>query len=318
MAIPGDMLAALEACYQECEARVNAYAASLESQPPPSTIYHYTDGVGLSGILESGKIRLTDIFDLNDPTELRHGVRHASEILDARAPQVHTAGKLFAQDFKILVSEGATKIADFYVACFSAVGDDLGQWRAYANNGRGFALGFDGKSLETAYAHHTVDEKSGCTFPVSYDEKLLRDIQNDLVCRIVPLIASPEGRGLAAADLNDYMKELSISLSVPTIRAALFFKHPAYLNEQEYRFLELRSINAKKDDVKSKVRGYSTIRYLEFDWKKSAASSLKEIVVGPAAPFEEAKEFAERCLDLFEPKIGSVQIRKSDIPYRAA
>ncbi|MGA7712475.1 MAG: hypothetical protein WCA81_11280, partial [Rhizomicrobium sp.] len=85
----------------------------------------YTDSVGLRGILESGAIRLSDIFGLNDPTELRHGVQHASEILDVEAPKAHPAGKTFAQDFKVLLKEGAAKVADFYVACFSATGDDL-------------------------------------------------------------------------------------------------------------------------------------------------------------------------------------------------
>jgi hypothetical protein len=34
---------------------------------PPPIIYHYTNDAGLRGILESGKLWLTDIFDLNDP-----------------------------------------------------------------------------------------------------------------------------------------------------------------------------------------------------------------------------------------------------------
>jgi hypothetical protein len=32
------------------------------------------------------------------------------------------------------------------------------------------------------------------------------------------------------------MTELSVSLSIPILRAALFFKHKAYGHEEEYRF----------------------------------------------------------------------------------
>lgn len=316
MPIPDDMLAALESCYESCEARVNRHAAGVDAQMPPKTIYHYTDSVGARGILESGTIRLTDIFDLNDPTELRHGVLRASEILDLEAPKIHPAGKIFAEHFKSFVTEGTQKAGDFYVASFSASGDDLGQWRAYANNGRGFALGFDGKVLETSFAQHEVGVKSSCTFPVCYDEGVLRDIQNDLIRQTVPLIASPQGRNLAGDEINEYMKTLSINLSVPAIRAALFFKHFAYRNEEEYRFLQIRSVNAPKGDVKTRVRGYSETRYIEFDWGKSVPCSLKEIVVGPAAPFDEAKLFIENCCRLFMGSLGAVKITRSDIPYR--
>ncbi len=40
---------------------------------------------------------------------------------------------------------------------FSAVGDDFGQWRVYADDAKGMALGFDKESitlLEVPYFHH--------------------------------------------------------------------------------------------------------------------------------------------------------------------
>ncbi len=65
----------------------------------PTALYHYTDGQGLPGILQSGCIRLTDIFELNDPSELRHGVlygcqtliQHAEANGDARLHEVAAA-----------------------------------------------------------------------------------------------------------------------------------------------------------------------------------------------------------------------------------
>jgi hypothetical protein len=67
----------------DIEEVVNSFAREMDAKPPPRIIYHYTDSRGLGGILESGRIRLTDIFGLNDPTELRHGLSPAIKFLDA-------------------------------------------------------------------------------------------------------------------------------------------------------------------------------------------------------------------------------------------
>ena len=50
--VPDDMREATEKFYTEAEITVNAFAANMDAQPPPSTIYHYTDDAGLRGILE--------------------------------------------------------------------------------------------------------------------------------------------------------------------------------------------------------------------------------------------------------------------------
>src|SRR5215475_13210504 len=43
-------------------------------------LYHYTDGRGLKGILESGRVWFTDYRHLNDPSELTHGIEMAHDV----------------------------------------------------------------------------------------------------------------------------------------------------------------------------------------------------------------------------------------------
>jgi hypothetical protein len=122
---------------------VNSFAREMDANPPPATIYHYTDDRGLAGILESGRMRLTDIFDLNDPTELRHGVSPAIKLLNAARRDDRLEIKQFSDNVAAMLHGGIEEAAHYFVCCFSKEGDDLGQWRAYADNGRGFAIGFD-------------------------------------------------------------------------------------------------------------------------------------------------------------------------------
>jgi hypothetical protein len=149
--MPPEMRALVDGFLDQAEEVVNEFSGGLEAIPTPPAIYHYTDGTGLRGILQAGKLWFTDIFNLNDPTELRHGFRPAIELLQAEAETGLPEMKQFANNVIAMLQGGIEEIAHFFVCCFSRSSDDLGQWRAYADNGRGFAIGFDGLTPERAF-----------------------------------------------------------------------------------------------------------------------------------------------------------------------
>ena len=99
------------------------------------------------------------------------------------------------------------------------------------------------------------------------------------------------------------------------MNASLFFKHKGYSNEREYRFLRVFEADRPPNDMKSRTRPYSLVKYIEFNWR-NAQNSLKNIVVGPAADFIRASRFAKDCLATFHS--GKVDIDRSKIPYRGA
>jgi len=95
--------------------------------------------------------------------------------------------------------------------------------------------------------------------------------------------------------------------------AAIFFKHPAYENEMEYRFLETFSVDTQPN-INSRVRRNTLIRYRELDWKNVAPDALREIVVGPADQ-RNARHFADECMRLWN-RNKNVTIIPSTIPYK--
>jgi hypothetical protein len=132
----------------KCGKLVDAFAKKLESQQPPPIIYHYTDDRGLRGILESGAIHLHDIFGLNDPSELSYGFSISAGILIDKARTHPGEIRKFAERYANFgLQRGIEASAHFFSCSFSGCGDDLGQWRAYADNGHGFAIGFETKIL---------------------------------------------------------------------------------------------------------------------------------------------------------------------------
>src|SRR5688572_2314901 len=125
--VPADMLSAIEAAHDRCEEKLRSFTRPLGETPPPPRIYHYTDSAGLLGILESGRIRLTDIYGLNDPSEVLHAVKHAGGILAAKADAAHPAVKVFAKLFLETMDKHLQDVAHFFVVCFSNDQDELSQ-----------------------------------------------------------------------------------------------------------------------------------------------------------------------------------------------
>ena len=281
--------------YRQADEIVNSFAQRLNENPLPSLIYHNTDDVGLQGILKSGTLWFTDIFNLNDPTELRHGLNPAVELLKQRAENGAPELEDFLTRFQEMVQSGVEEIAHFFVCCFSKDGNDLGQWRAYADNGRGYVIGFDGVLLEKVFTASATNNSNYWTFPITYKDNELRQMHTEIIDKFIPLYLLPRERNFNNDDLRRYLTELSTSFAEPILRSALLFKHDAYENEQEYRFLQVHPAGPL-DGVKNRIRLYSLIRYREFDWRTVAARSLKKIIIGPAADKSLADQFAKDCL----------------------
>jgi hypothetical protein len=310
---------ALKAYEREATDILQAFIGTIEAKPAPPMLYHYTNGDGLKGIIESGKLWFTDIFGLNDPSELRHGLSVAINILKSKTtaarPEIGTFASLLD---RFDVDGGIEKVGHFFICCFSADGDDLGQWRAYGDNGRGFALGFETAALEEAFCRKNgkpIPQHS--TFHLTYDDRQLSTLQTSLADLIDPLISLPRRTGVRGDALHAYMMDLLVYHSMNVIRGVMFFKHEGYRNESEYRFQQLFRYDRPAPEVKYRRRPYSLIRYREFDWRKNSGHALKQIIVGPAADRAKATKFANDCLSAYHEKPPEVEIGYSAIPYRA-
>jgi hypothetical protein len=78
---------------------------------------------------------------LNDPVEIRYGLDIAYQLFEAAAKD--RASRIPADASAHLRGEHNFGLAmySFWICCFS-LDDHLGQWRNYADNGRGVCLGF--------------------------------------------------------------------------------------------------------------------------------------------------------------------------------
>jgi Protein of unknown function (DUF2971) len=282
---------------------------------PTAPLYHYTDARGLRGIFESQTIWFTDYRHLNDPSELLHGLKFARDIARQYRETAHPEAQFFLDQFIYRFRHAPfDDVLEYYIASFSRARNDLDQWRAYADNGRGFAIGFAPHLFE-------VVEKPPMLKPAEFMSAV--KYPEDATALYSPLIAEATQIFLSEAITNAHLmqhdavkhafaRQLTTSLIATLIWRSLTIKHHAYKHEEEVRLFIPQSLGLSPY-VKTRPRGSENVPYIPQPWPVRVPGSVAEIVIGPAAPSD-----AKQTLREFLSTIGveSNNITHSDIPYR--
>ncbi len=104
-------------------------------------LYHYCQTTTAFSILQTKTIRLSPLSAANDRMEGR--------VFGSAFGRLVKRSKLAAPVSEIasIVVDGHADHMEGFAFCLSEVGDLLSQWRAYADDGHGIAIGFDRASL---------------------------------------------------------------------------------------------------------------------------------------------------------------------------
>src|SRR5277367_4694575 len=144
------------------------------------TVWHYTDGNGFLGILQSGRLYATQVSALNDSKE----TEYATDLFRAEVKKaiVEQAGRddgvsffqSILEQIKEVPGNPTQGISKFFVACFSTRADDLNQWSKYTKTSPGrFAIAFHPNGLNR--------ELNSTLYRVIYDREKLEAAVKKLV-----------------------------------------------------------------------------------------------------------------------------------------
>jgi Protein of unknown function (DUF2971) len=184
------------------------------------TMYHYCSAQTFVSIVQNKTIRFADINLLNDADEARWGyaifIEAANRIIKRKDPpeEIPTVPEEFFDRIDAIWSPFGLRLSSF-VACFSRDGDSLSQWRAYADDGRGFAIGFKVKELRR--------------MPIQ-----LLDVLYDREQQIREMIAAIGAIFLEFADKDrDYTQPWFFESCAMLAASSVALKNPAWRDEKE-------------------------------------------------------------------------------------
>jgi len=247
-------------------------------------LYHYCSASSFEAIVRTGSIRFSDINMMNDAQEMRWGYKvfedAATELLTSKIPdELAGLDKNFIDEIDKMLSPMAL-YAQPFVSCFSKEPDQLSQWRAYADDGFGFALGFSASALQSLPI--TLME-------VAYDtRKQIVEMKRAIAAIYLEYKDSPTG-------FDERSRESC------TLLGAYFaaLKNPSFHEEREVRAVHLVNVRVEKHSTRFDVSGFSQgqpkpeIRFRVSDHSivgfldlpiSVALNPILRVVLGPKSP----------------------------------
>jgi hypothetical protein len=244
-------------------------------------VWHYTNGDGFLGILQSSSLFATQVAALNDSKETEYATdlfKQAVERVIAEKGDDSDAVAFLEAVLQFVREEPENPtrgISKFFVTCFTAEGDDVNQWAKYAK-GNGFAIGFYPAGLNR--------EPNSCLYRVVYDRA-----KQEKAAKIV-----------AEATLRFYMEGLNEErLKSSDVWAREFFeawdewvyklaplaKDPMWKSENEYRIVHELKV-AEFPRVRFAQKKTMLSRYLVLDFpscvkRRAALLPIAKIMIGP-------------------------------------
>ena len=314
-------------------------------------VYHYCSTDVFQKIVANKKIRLSDITKSNDSAELKWASQFVKDIFMEKFKNAANSDKKFFEcyppDFfaKYLSRYTRENFDDderyytFYVCCFSAVGDQLSQWRGYADDGKGLSVGFDREKMK-----EKVDNgNEPLTFDkVVYNENEQKRIVNRYANALFSGLKALAKAELTREELESYSRVIFNKVFVGLFENCVLLKNPFFKEEKEYRLCYLDTVEQslsiaeveklfeelkkqsnpqissennppKEPTITTKIdyycRGSILVPYYDFSFNKNM---IKEVIIGPKS------NASERDIESFLHNYGfrNVTVKKSAGTYR--
>lgn len=277
-------------------------------------VWHYTDGAGLVGILETGQIHFTQISCLNDALEHRYfGDLVLEEV--AKRQVANTDPRLFplySEAIDLLSTNRDFSAVGHFVACFSEVHDDLGQWRGYGGGECGYAIGF---STDGIFEALKVQRPGTYFIPLNYKPDDHHVVITDVVNYTERAFLAGEA---SAQDKNEWARELGTSFAEQLTIIPALIKHPAFEHEKETRLLTQFG-DGEHSFLIFRQKRTLLARHLPVGLATAAGGKLMpitKIVIGPGPAQHVSRVSVGDLLAKAGYPFGAVSVELSKVPYR--
>jgi hypothetical protein len=281
-----------------------------EYKPTESDIiYHYCDANAFHAICTNRKLRLNDLFSMNDYMEVHWGYSIWEKVANKLIEEL---GFEFIDYIDKRIS--STGMRGLVVAsCFSKNGDVLSQWRGYAGDGKGYVIGFRATDLLKLPIR---------PLEILYDE----NIQIDEIEKIVRALHQAESKSDTkySQDFDTLVYLLGFDLSS--------LKNPAFSEEQEVRLIHLLDFQKsgkylKLNDsggiyfgeersgekVQFRIKEDIPTAFIELDFSNNnTINPIVEVIVGPK------NNVSASAISIYLETIGlsNIELIKSKASYR--
>jgi hypothetical protein len=271
----------------------------------PPVVYHYSRSSTVENILRGRCIWATEGNFVNDTTELHHARNLICDFWD-RQNKFPASQNLVSWVGSSLRQGRDKPVGLSFIASFSAEPDRLSQWRAYADDGAGVALGFDLSALASASATLATGLSVPEVRPCVYDDH--DQVMDLVVLSQIKATSQYIGRGGHGGE-HQAFTVLQKALLGTTDILGLVLKNPGFHEESEWRAVAWGNNSPVSPAVKFRDSRFGPAPYVEIPLEPL---QLKRLGLGPRTD-----RVAERSFRIMLDRYGcDAEIYHSAVSYR--
>jgi hypothetical protein len=274
----------------------------------PKIVYHYCNIETFLNILRSASIHLSDVEQSNDYSEKKW----MTDKIKEKFKKIIYKNRQYINVEILKEFDKMSRYFDYnnyaYASCFSEQGDLLSQWRAYAQDGLGVAIGFSRELLEKINNNYDIK-----FLKVNYNSAIQNKYTELQAQKILDLFL--EGDNLFHA-----MSEV-FSNNLPNLCC---YKNKAFKEEQEWRIIApMTPMGMKKQkfnlppfvlsEIKITSRKDKLITYSELDFTQFKDDMIQEIILGPKCKV--SKKHLQQILYVLDYYSAANNIKESIATY---
>lgn len=252
-----------------------------------SVLYHYTKCNGINGILNSNCFWATKSDFLNDPKEFSYIENIICEVCHEAIKKEFWCNMFLEDVLEENMLLGGGKNKEYFVLSFSNCRDSITMWSEFGNE-TGYNIGFDSKKLiDRIEEMNTIEYHGFALYEMDEQKRVVRRILSESIpneMRLSFLEIVEEGVRNRKSDV--YRKACKKFQKITAVYT-MFFKHSAFREEQEYRF-----IFKKKSPVQYREKDGFMIPYIQIKLTGKLLP-IKEIVVAPKNHIDLARKGME-------------------------
>jgi Protein of unknown function (DUF2971) len=278
----------------------------------PELLYHYTTPSGFRKILDSQCLWASDVWYMNDLAEGTYGrkaiaryLRHQGQSTDLDKKFCNLVLEMLA-NVKQKLDSG--DLLNSYIACLSAKGDQLSQWRAYGHD-CGVSIGFDRQALEDL-GKELQNPFDFRVLKVAYKRSLQKTLLGAQYVPFAPTDSKPgDPSTMQSNALAFFQRAMELSPAM---------KDPAFREEREYR-LHIRLGGAAYTGTVLRFRdsALGITPYIEIPLSESEGAPItviRRVIVGPQRHQLEVRRAISQLLQVKGLDVG---VSNSKVPLRA-
>ncbi len=234
-------------------------------------LYHYTGFAAFDGIIRCAELRLNNILNMNDASEMRLFITGICRSVTDRLRLDHEEEKIRQTEdyFQRELTEEFRYSA--YAACFSRYRDDAAQWERYGHAGQGVCIAFH-EDLMQRMAGGIVSLQE-----VYYQEDMRGHRLADEFYRLIK-------------DNREFPKNLQDLMNDAWVQSAAF-KHTSFASEREFRLVvspfisDEFAISPRYHVSRERIKKYYPLDLNQMcsRLKLKLADLVGEIIIGPSS-----------------------------------